>query len=93
MLGFLGSIQPTSTTVRFPDERYLVAQVNHKNEHLGARSPELHFGLDQRQDETPLPVDLQGHDTEGQVYQESLLLPGWYQVLLGNAAKPLSGLS
>ena len=32
-------------------------------------------------------------DGRYQVYQESLLLPGWYQVLLGETAEPLSGLS
>ncbi|WP_293123258.1 hypothetical protein [Okeania sp. SIO1I7] len=30
---------------------------------------------------------------KGKSICESLLLPGWYQVLLGDAAKPLSGLS
>ncbi|NEO55721.1 MAG: CRTAC1 family protein [Okeania sp. SIO3B5] len=83
-----------TATVHLPDGRQLVAQVDGGNGHSGARSPELHFGLGQIQDETPLPVDLQWRDTEGQVHRESLLLlPGGHQVVLGEAAKPLSGLS
>ena len=83
-----------TATVKLPDGRQLVAQVDGGNGHSGARSPELHFGLGKIQDDTPLPVDLQWRDTEGQVHRESLLLsPGCHQVLLGETAKPLSGLS
>jgi hypothetical protein len=76
-------------TVHLPDGRQLVAQVDGGNGHSGARSPELHFGLGEIQGDTPLPVDLQWRDTDGQVRRESLLLsPGWHEVLLGEAAKP-----
>lgn len=80
----------SQATVHLLDERQLVAQVDGGNGHSGARSPDLHFGLDQISENTSLQVDLKWRDIEGQVRQESLhLSPGWHTVLLGESAKIL----
>ncbi len=83
-----------TATVKLPDGRQLIAQVDGGNGHSGARSPELHFGLGKIKPDVQLPVEVQWRDTTGQVHQESLLLsPGWHTLLLGNSAKTTSSLS
>ncbi len=77
-----------AATVHLPDGRQLVAQVDGGNGHSGARSPDLHFGLGQIRENTPLQVDLNWRDRKGQVQAERLLLsPGWHTVVLGDSAK------
>jgi hypothetical protein len=77
-----------AATVHLPDGRQLVAQVDGGNGHSGARSPDLHFGVGQISENTPLQVELKWRDVGGQVHQESLhLSPGWHTVLLGDSAK------
>ncbi len=77
-----------TATVDLPDGRQLVAQVDGGNGHSGARSPELHFGLGDLNDDVQLPVEVQWRDTTGQVRRDSLLLsPGWHEVVLGGSTK------
>ena len=83
-----------TATVFLPDGRQLVAQVDGGNGHSGARSPELHFGLGNIDDDVQLPVEVKWRDTTGQVHQASLfLLPGWHEVLLNQTAIVASNLS
>jgi enediyne biosynthesis protein E4 len=71
-------------TLRLPDGRLLVAQVDGGNGHSGKRSPQLFFGLGELGDDAAVPVELRWRDPGGQVRQETLLLrPGWQTVLLG----------
>ncbi|NET28084.1 hypothetical protein [Okeania sp. SIO1I7] len=49
--------------------------------------------LGSSQETQPTSTTVRLPDGRYQVYQESLLLPGGHQVLLGEVAKPLSGLS
>ncbi|MFM7470891.1 MAG: FG-GAP-like repeat-containing protein, partial [Nodosilinea sp.] len=58
-----------TATVYLPNDQKLVAQVDGGNGHSGARSPDLHFGLGQLPQATPLPVDLSWRDIHGQVHQ------------------------
>lgn len=77
-----------SAMVHLPDGRNLVAQVDGGNGHSGARSSDLHFGLGDLADNTPLTVDLRWRDVGGEVRQQSLSLsPGWHELLLGDVAK------
>jgi len=75
-------------TVKLPNGRQLVAQVDGGNGHSGVRSPELHFGLGKVSKNTALPVQVQWRDTTGLAHQTGLLLSsGWHTVSLEDATK------
>ncbi|MDQ3920570.1 MAG: CRTAC1 family protein, partial [Acidobacteriota bacterium] len=72
-------------TLYLPDGRRMVAQVDGGSGHSGKRSPGLHFGLGKLSADTPLRVDLDWRDAQGQPHHESLrLTAGWHTVLLGS---------
>jgi hypothetical protein len=72
-------------TLYLPDGRRMVAQVDGGSGHSGKRSPGLHFGLGKLPADTPLRVDLDWRDAQGQVRHETLrLAAGWHTVLLGS---------
>jgi hypothetical protein len=72
-----------SATVRLPDGRVLVGQVDGGNGHSGKRSSDLHFGLNDLPGGSHVPVDLAWRDPGGQIHHERLTLePGWHTVLL-----------
>ena len=73
----------TRATVRLPDGRRLVQQVDGGNGHSGKSSTDLHFGLGAigQQD---LPVSLVWRDRNGAIQRyETTLAPGWHTVFLG----------
>jgi hypothetical protein len=71
-------------TLYLPDGRRMVAQVDGGSGHSGKRSPTLHFGLGRLYAETPLRVDLDWRDAQGQPRHETLrLTAGWHTVMLG----------
>jgi enediyne biosynthesis protein E4 len=73
-----------SATVRLPDGRRLVGQVDGGNGHSGRRSPDLHFGLGHADADRELPVEIAYRDPGGVVHRETLsLAPGWHTVRLG----------
>jgi hypothetical protein len=73
-----------AATVRLPDGRRLVAQVDGGNGHSGKRSPDLHFGLGHLSQVARVEVDLRWRDPDGRVHQQTLSLrAGWHTVLLG----------
>jgi len=73
----------TRATVRLPDGRRLVQQVDGGNGHSGKSSTDLHFGLGAigQQD---LPVSLVWRDRNGAIqHYDTTLAPGWHTVFLG----------
>jgi enediyne biosynthesis protein E4 len=71
-------------TVRLPDGRRLVAQVDGGSGHSGKRSPDLHFGVGNLRDSSELQVDLRWRNAAGQIQEKTLYLkPGWHTALLG----------
>lgn len=71
-------------SVRLPDGRRLVSEVDGGNGHSGKRSPDLHFGLGTLPRDTALPVEISWRDRGGQANKLVLhLKPGWHTVLLG----------
>ena len=70
-------------TVRLPDGRKLVQQVDGGNGHSGKSSPDLHFGLGAI-GHRDLPVSLAWRDRNGAIqHYETTLAPGWHTVFLG----------
>jgi hypothetical protein len=90
LAGGAGASRPAvgaAATVRLPDGRRLVAQVDGGSGHSGERAPQLHFGLGALAAATPLVVDLRWRDGDGRARQGSLTLaPGRHRVLLGAGA-------
>lgn len=73
-------------SVRLPDGRRLVSQVDGGNGHSGKRSPELHFGLGTIDGRAALPVEIFWRDRGGKVRTLALRLrPGWHTVELRGA--------
>ena len=76
-----------AATVRLPDGRRLVAQVDGGNGHSGKRSAELHFGLGRVAPGTPLAGRDRWRDATAVAASatddRSVLAPGWHTVLLG----------
>jgi hypothetical protein len=73
-----------TVTVHLPDGRRLINFIDGGNGQAGARSSDLHFGLDSVGPATPVTVDLHWRDNQGQVQQQTVeLTPGWHTVLLG----------
>lgn len=71
-------------TVRLPDGRQLVAQVDGGNGHSGKRSSDLHFGLGATAQGASVPVEINWRDGRGVVRKQTLQLsPGWHTVTLG----------
>jgi len=71
-------------TVKLPDGRKLVAQVDGGSGHSGRRSPDIHLGLGQLTDNSKVQVDLHWRNTHGEPQRATLKLsPGWHTVLLG----------
>jgi hypothetical protein len=74
-------------TVRLPDDRRLMQQVDGGNGHSGKSSPDLHFGLGAI-GRRELAVSIAWRDREGLIqHYESNLMPGWHTVFLGTTAK------
>lgn len=75
-------------SVRTPDGRQFVSQVDGGNGHSGKRSSDLHFGLGQVKDGATLNVTVRWRDRNGRVNQQALeLLPGLYTVTLGDTER------
>jgi len=73
-----------TATVRLPDGRRLVAEVDGGNGHSGKRSPDLQFGLSKLTD-VQVQVDLRWRGADGRVHEQTLALtPGWHTVVLGS---------
>jgi enediyne biosynthesis protein E4 len=76
-----------AVTVRLPDGRRLVGQVDGGSGHSGKRAPTLHFGLGRLAAGTPLRVDVRWRDSGGTLRTRTLrLAPGWHRVMLDGAA-------
>ncbi|HEU4713562.1 MAG TPA: FG-GAP-like repeat-containing protein [Pyrinomonadaceae bacterium] len=81
-----------SVSVRTPDGRQFVSQVDGGNGHSGKRSPELHFGLGQVKEGSMLQVTVRWRDRNGAANQQALeLLPGLYTVTLGDTKRRRDG--
>lgn len=79
-------------SVRTPDGRQLVSQVDGGNGHSGKRSPHLHFGLGQLKEGATLQVNVRWRDRNGTVNQQALeLSPGLYTVTLGDSKRRRDG--
>ncbi|HYG62375.1 MAG TPA: CRTAC1 family protein, partial [Thermoanaerobaculia bacterium] len=77
-----------AATVRLPDGKKMVAQVDGGSGHSGKRAPEIHFGLGRLAAGTPLLVDVAWRDATGTVRRQTLrLTPGRHTVLLGSNQK------
>ncbi len=75
-------------SVRTPDGRQFVSQVDGGNGHSGRRSSDLHFGLGQVKEGSTLQVTVRWRDRNGAVSQQALeLLPGLYTVTLGDTKR------
>jgi len=73
-------------SLKLPEGRRLVAQVDGGTGHSGRRSPDLHFGLGSIEKSNPVPVEIKWRDTAGKVREKTLtLLPGWHTVQLDDA--------
>jgi len=68
-------------TIRRPDGRTLVGQVDGGNGHSGVRSPRLHFGLGSTDAETPIAVELRLRTGDGVRRMRMSLPPGWHTVV------------
>ncbi len=76
-----------AVTVRRPDGRALVAQVDGGNGHSGARSPELHFGLGALPAGETVMVEVRWRDGAGGIRARSFsLAPGRHRIMLGEDA-------
>jgi hypothetical protein len=70
--------------VTLPDGRRMIAEVDGGNGHSGKRAPDLHFGLGQLPQATPLKVVFRWRDGSPEPrHAEVTLTPGWYTALLG----------
>jgi hypothetical protein len=73
-------------SLKLPEGRRLVAQVDGGTGHSGRRSPDLHFGLGSIEKSKPVPVEIKWRNTAGKVREKTLtLLPGWHTVQLDDA--------
>lgn len=71
-------------TVRLPDGRRLVTQVDGGNGHSGKRSADVHFGLGSITRAVKLPVEINWRNANGEVQRQTIQLsPGWQTVILG----------
>lgn len=71
-------------TVKLPDGRQLVTQVDGGNGHSGKRSADVHFGLGSLSPAVRLPVEINWRTAQGQVQRQTIQLsPGWHTVILG----------
>lgn len=94
--GLEGALTPAvgaAVSVRLPDGRRLVAQVDGGSGHSGARSPEVHLGLGDIPASTRLPVEVTWRDSEGRVHREDFRLsPGRHRIDLGEMRLPVAQL-
>jgi len=73
-----------AVTVRLPDGRHLVTQVDGGNGHSGKRSSDVHFGLGNIAPDAKLPVEINWRNATGEVRRQTIQLsPGWHTVILG----------
>lgn len=71
-------------SVRTPEGRLLVAQVDGGNGHSGKRGPEIIFGLGRTAADAMVPAAVSWRDTEGRAHKQTFLLsPGWHTLTLG----------
>jgi hypothetical protein len=82
-----GSSRPAvgaEVTVRRPDGRTMVAQVDGGSGHSGKRAPEVFFGLGRTPPDALLAVDVRWRDGSGRVRQQQFhLKPGDHTLVLG----------
>jgi hypothetical protein len=72
-----------AATIKLPNGKQLVAQVDGGNGHSGVRAPELHFGLGDTPKDATLNVKIQWRDRSGIVREkEQPLTPGWHTIVL-----------
>lgn len=72
-------------TVRLPDGKLLVEQVDGGNGHSGKSSFELHFGLGVQQQDLQYPVELSWRGRDGQPHTRKLALAaGRHSIVLGD---------
>lgn len=95
--GIEGALTPAigaSVSVRLPDGRRLVAQVDGGNGHSGARSPEVHLGLGDLPADARLPVEISWRDTDARVHRRTFrLTPGRHRIDLAEPRLPVARLS
>ena len=71
-------------TLKLPDGRQMVTQVDGGNGHSGKRSTYVHFGLGSLSQTVRLPVEINWRDAQGQIQRQTIQLsPGWHTVILG----------
>jgi len=77
-----------SVTVRLPDGRRLVSQVDGGNGHSGKRSSDVHFGIGNIAPDSKLPVEIAWRSATGEVRRQTIqLTPGWHTVILGQPGR------
>jgi hypothetical protein len=73
-----------TATVRLPNGKVLVAQVDGGSGHSGKRSPDLHFGLGDLPPDAKVTVEIHYRDSKTFGRSETLqLTTGWHTVYLG----------
>jgi enediyne biosynthesis protein E4 len=69
--------------VTLPDGRKLIGYVDGGNGHSGRRSPDVHFGLGDVEEETALPVEISWRGPQGQVRRDTYpVVPGRWTIEL-----------
>jgi hypothetical protein len=75
-----------AASVKLPDGKVLVGQVDGGNGHSGVRAPELHFGLGEVPGDARLEVTIQWRDRSGRVHKDTFhTTPGWQTIVLDEA--------
>ncbi|HEU4509651.1 MAG TPA: CRTAC1 family protein [Pyrinomonadaceae bacterium] len=78
-------------TVKLPEGRQLVTQVDGGNGHSGKRSSDVHFGLGSLSPAVRLPVEINWRNARGQVQRQTIQLsPGWHTVILGQPERMIN---
>ena len=69
--------------IQTPDGKSQISFVDASNGHSGKRAPELHFGLGEVPDTTPIDVAIHYRDPRGQIRDVDVTVtPGWHTILL-----------
>jgi enediyne biosynthesis protein E4 len=72
-----------TATLRLPDGRSLVRQVDGSNGHTGARAPDLLFGLGSVPASAAIPTRVSWRDVAGKLQEQTFeLQPGWHTIVL-----------
>ena len=74
-----------TAVVHLADGRRLINFVDGGNGQAGARSSDIHFGLDDLAVDAAFDVELHWRDSQGEVHRQTVVLtPGWHTILLGD---------